>query len=269
MKIICVDDEVLLAERTASLCGALPDVDEAVCFQKAADALVWLENNEAEIAILDINMPDMDGIKLAAKIKLLSPNTKIIFLTGYPQYAVDAFKVRATGYLLKPVDADELTQEVEYALYGERRKPENHVVIQTFGAFDVFVDGRTVIFGRKKCKELLAVLVDQQGASVTRAEAFACLYEDRLYDRPMQKQLDTLIRAMRETLREYGIEEIFEMKSGQMRIIPEKVSCDLYRFFDGDVDALNLYNGEYMSSYSWANMKEGLITLKWVGGGKA
>ena len=164
---------------------------------------------------------------------------------------------------MKPVDEDELSQEVEYAIFGDRKRSENHVVIRTFGGFDVFVDGELVSFKQKKCKELLAVLVDKRGASVTRAEAFAVIYEDRLYDRPMQKQFDAIIRFMRETLKEYGIEEIFEMKSGQMRIYPEKVSCDLYRFLDGDVDAFNSYSGEYMSSYSWASMMEGAITAKW------
>ena len=50
---------------------------------------------------------------------------------------------------------------------------------------------------------------------------------------------------------------MFEMKSGQLRILPEKVSCDLYRFLDGDADAVNRYRGEYMSSYSWAEAMEG------------
>ena len=88
------------------------------------------------------------------------------------------------------------------------------------------------------------------------------IYEDRLYDRPMQKLFDNVIRSMRDTLREYRIEDIFEMKSGQMRICPEKVSCDLYRFLDGDADAVNRYRGEYMSSYSWAYAMEGFATNK-------
>jgi hypothetical protein len=65
---------------------------------------------------------------------------------------------------------------------------------------------------------------------------------------------------MRESLREYGIEDIFEMKGGLMRILPDKVSCDMYHFFSGDVEAVNAYRGEYMSSYSWASSTEGIIT---------
>ena len=265
MRIVCVDDEVLIAKNTAAICAGLPYVDEALAMTGAEDALEWLEKNSADIAILDIDMPGMNGLQLAAHIRTVRPETKIIFQTGYSQYAVDAFKLRASGYIMKPVDENELAGEIEYVISTNHDKHDehvDHVVISTFGGFDVFADGKLVNFKQKKCKELLAVLVDRCGASMTRAEVFAVIYEDRQYDRPMQKQLDAIIRSMRDTLREYGIEDIFEMKGGQMRILREKVSCDLYRFLSGDADAVNSYNGEYMSSYSWASNMEGFIAGK-------
>ena len=84
-----------------------------------------------------------------------------------------------------------------------------------------------------------------------------------MYDRPMQKQLDVIVRSMRDTLNEYGIGEIFEMNKGTLRIIPDKFSCDAYRFFDGDIDAVDAYRGEYMNSYSWASITESYMTWKW------
>ena len=60
-----------------------------------------------------------------------------------------------------------------------------------------------------RCKELLAYLVDRHGRNVTHAEAFGILWEDRMYDRPMQKQMDVIIRSMRTTLQEYGIDNTF------------------------------------------------------------
>ena len=127
------------------------------------------------------------------------------------------------------------------------------------------MDGKPAAFRKAKCKELLAFLIDRQGSTVTRAEAFSALWEDRTYDRPMQKQLDTVIRLLRETLQEYGIEEVFSMKSGTMRIIPEKISCDAYRLFSGDADAVNSYHGTYMSAYPWASMTEGYLSWKVFG----
>lgn len=257
MKIICVDDEQLVLGLTVSLCRELPQITAVEGFTKAGDALSYLEEDTADIAILDINMPDMDGITLAAKIKEMHPDTAILFLTGYAQYAVDAFQIHASGYLLKPVSRERLAAEVAYALSGRRQqKPPVHIEAQTFGEFDLLVDGRPVAFPRARAKELLAYLVDRRGGSITRANAFAVLWGDILYDRPMQKQLDVVIRSLRTTLKEYGIDEIFEMQSGMMRICPEKLDCDLYRFLDGDIDAVNAYRGEYMSSYSWASVTE-------------
>ena len=262
MRIVCVDDEALIAKNTAAVCAGLPYVDEAMAMTGTGEVLEWFTQNSADVAILDIDMPEMSGLQLAAKIRTICPATKIIFLTGYSQYAVDAFKLRASGYLMKPVTEGELAAEIEYAISTDHMKDEDRVVVRTFGDFEVFVGGGMVTFKQRKCKELLAVLVDRHGASISRSDAFARIYEDRQYDRPMQKQFDAIIRSMRETLREYGIEDIFEMKGGRMRILPEKVSCDLYRFLEGDADAVNLYRGEYMSSYSWASDMEGIITGK-------
>ena len=259
MRAICVDDERIILEDTISLCLELPQIDEAKGFTRAADALTWLEDNDADLALLDIDMPGMNGIDLAAAIKQKRPETAIIFLTGYSEYAIEAFAVRASGYLMKPVTRDKLAADVAYALSGKRKTPTGHVVIKTFGNFDVFVDNEPVQFKMAKCKELLAYLVDKQGTSVTRSEAFAAVWEDRPYDRGMQKQLDVYIRSLRATLREFGIEEILEMHRGILRIVPERFVCDAYLFFKGDGDTVNSYRGQYMSAYSWASMTESLM----------
>ena len=81
MRAICVDDEPLLAERIAKLCGTLDEIEEALSFTHAEPALAWLNDNQADLALLDIDMPDMNGIELAKIIKLRFPKMKILFLT--------------------------------------------------------------------------------------------------------------------------------------------------------------------------------------------
>ncbi len=113
-----------------------------------------------------------------------------------------------------------------------------------------------MVFSRARAKELLAYLIDRQGGFVTRANVFSVLWEDGLYNRSMQKQLDVVIRSLRTTLEEYGICDIIELHKGSLRAVPEKLDCDLYRFFKGDVEAVDAYRGEYMSAYSWASLTE-------------
>ena len=264
MKAICVDDERLLMEDTVSMCRELNIFDEVCGFTRSEDVIPFLETDPAELALLDIDMPGMNGLELAMEIKKRWPDTAIIFLTGYSEYAVEAFALHVSGYLLKPITAERLKEDIEYALSGKRNVLTGHVTVQTFGNFDVFVDGQPVSFKMAKCKEMLAYLVDKQGTGVSRAEVFSILWEDRLYDRKMQKQLDVYIRSLRETLKEYGMEEIFELKKGSLRVRPENFKCDAYLFFSGDSDAVNSYRGEYMNAYSWASMTESMMYWKVV-----
>ncbi|MBR1747790.1 MAG: response regulator [Clostridia bacterium] len=260
MKAICVDDEALVLRLTLSLLKDIPVITEAVGFTDCAGALSFLAKESVDIAILDIDMPDMDGISLAMKIKELRPNVSIIFLTGYAQYAVDAFAFHASGYILKPVGRERLSTEIEYALQGMKRSaPRAHVFARTFGEFDLLVDGRPVTFSRSKAKEVLAYLVDRQGAGVTRSNIFSSIWEDAPYDRSGQKYLDTVIRALKDGLKKYGVEDILEFNKGSLRVCPEKIDCDMYRFFAGDVEYINAYRGEYMSSYPWADFSEAYL----------
>lgn len=262
MRAICVDDEPLAVEYTLSQCAHLPEIGEAKGFTDAQAALDWLSGHPTELAILDINMPEIDGITLAARIKQLRPQTAILFLTAYKEYAFDAYSVHPTGYLLKPVSLEKLAAEMRHALGSEAAAAPADIQIKTFGYFDVYVDGRPVGFKLAKAKEILAFLVDKQGAGVTRAELFAGVWEDRLYDRGMQKQLDVYIRSLRETLREYGVEEIMALDKGVLRVRPDTFSCDAYLFYSGDSDMINAYRGEYMSSYSWASMTESILSWR-------
>ena len=263
VSILCVDDERLILDLTVSLCRELPQSPEAAGFTKAADALAYLRTHPADIALLDINMPVMDGITLAMRIKECSPDTAIIFLTGYSQYAVDAFRLHASGYLLKPVSPEQLRIETDYALSHRRQaappRRASHVQARTFGEFELLVDGSPVLFSRATAKELLAYLVERQGSAVTRKDVFSAIWRDRPYDRAMQKQLDVTIRSLRDTLQEYGIQDLFELKRGMLRICPEMLDCDLYRLFRGDVDTINAYRGEYMRGYPWARIADAYL----------
>lgn len=261
MNAICVDDEPLIQQLVVSLCREMPLLDGAEGFSYAQDALDWLDCNQAEIALLDIDMPEMNGIELAAKIREKYPDNAVIFLTGYAQFAVDAFALHASGYLLKPISREKLYTELEYAIMNFQnsvRQP-HHIRVQTFGNFMLEVDGTYVAFERSKAMELLAFLVDRQGSGISRMEAFAALWEDGLYDRSMQKQLDVIIRSLRATLQKYDAANIFDAQKGKLRVRPELLDCDLYHFLEGDPAAIYSFRGEYMSAYDWARPTEGYL----------
>ena len=259
MRVVCVDDEPLILHLTMSLCQELSQVDEVEGFAGSREALDWFAANSADLALLDVDMPEINGIELAKRIRSLHPDAKILFVTGYSDYAVAAFQMHASGYLLKPLSKEKLVEEVDYLFADSRTGSSPKITVQTFGNFDVFVGGKLVSFPRAKSKEVLAYLVDRRGSSVTRAELSSILWEDSFYDRNMQKQLDVIIRGLRSALQNAGIEEMLEIQSGAIRAVPETFDCDLYRFLDGDENTVKEYRGEYMSAYSWASMTEAYL----------
>ena len=188
MKAICVDDEGLILARTVSLVEKTKLFDSVESFMDALEALEYLTDNKADLALLDIDMPQMSGIELATNIRKKCPDSKIIFLTGYSEYAVDAYALHANGYLLKPIGYDKLRAEIEYVLgsAAASEKTDNgqnsasgdakKVRVETFGYFNILVDNRPVVFKRNKEKELLAFLIDRKGQFVARKDVFYILW---------------------------------------------------------------------------------------------
>lgn len=86
-------------------------------------------------------------------LKETNKNMNIIFVTGYSHYAVDAFSIRSSGYLLKPVRSEEIAAELNNLRIPIKSDNKVHIRVQTFGGFEVFVDGQPVIFSRGSCFE--------------------------------------------------------------------------------------------------------------------
>ena len=262
MQVICVDDELYAMQYTVQQCLQLPQIRDAQGFTRSLEALDYVKDHPVDLAILDINMPEMDGIALAIRIKQMRPRTAVLFLTAYKEYAFDAFSVHPAGYLLKPVSLEELEAEIRLAFADAEPTPLSRVQARTFGEFDLLVDGNPVSFPRAKSKELLAYLIDRQGGTVSRAAAFAILFEDEPYTRQRQKYMDVIIRSLKQTLEKCGAGYILEMNRGGLRICPEKLDCDSYRFFSGEESVVKSYRGEYMNAYSWASMAEAY--MDWI-----
>ena len=97
---IAVDDERPMLQALTEAVSASPDIRQVHSFGSCSAALEWLATGHADVAFLDISMRGMGGLALAEKISQLQPACKIIFCTGYEQYALDAIQLRYSGYLI-------------------------------------------------------------------------------------------------------------------------------------------------------------------------
>ena len=95
LKVLIVDDEDLARLRMRSLL--------ADCASPAAEALHWLAGNYADLVLLDINMPGLDGLQLAERLRASAHPPKIVFVTAHASHALKAFEIDAVDYLTKPV----------------------------------------------------------------------------------------------------------------------------------------------------------------------
>ena len=94
--------------------------------------------------------------------------------------------------------------------------------------------------------------MDRKGAFCSNGEILGALWEDKEITISLENYLRNLVSDLRSVLKEYHLEDVMMKKKGMIRIVPELMDCDYYRWIEGDSAAINAFNGEYMSQYSWA-----------------
>jgi two-component SAPR family response regulator len=244
---IAVDDEVLMLGALVKAVSASPDIEEVTKFSDCEEALEFVKNNPADIAFLDINMRGMGGLALAEKILAVRPNCKIVFCTGYEEYAIPAFKLHASGYLMKPISAEDVQKEIDN-IKGVRHK-EKLLTVKCFGNFEVYVKGEKLVFKRLKTKELFAFLVDRNGAGMTAKQICAALFYDDFDDTKNSAYLRQLVLDLKNTLKSVGAENVLRHETPCYRVDTSLIECDYISYL---ATGKPEFRGEYMTQYSWA-----------------
>ena len=244
---IAVDDEVLMLGALVKAISASPDIKEVIKFSDCEEALDFVQNHSADIAFLDINMRGMGGLALAEKILAVRPNCKIVFCTGYEEYAIPAFKLHASGYLMKPISAEDVQTEIDN-IKGVRQK-EKVLTVHCFGNFEVYVKDEKLTFKRLKTKELFAFLVDRKGAGMTAKQICAVLFHDDMDDTKNASYLRQLVMDLKNTLKTVGAENVLRHETPCYRVDTSLIQCDYLSYLETGKPE---FHGEYMMQYSWA-----------------
>lgn len=257
MRILVVDSNADNAQALKQvLCTAFPNavIDVETDEQEAC---YLAERVEYSAVLTETNRIDFNGLCFARSVHERSPQTRVIFVTNDPSFAVPAFKTRAVGYLLAPLTQESIREEfVDLGIFGG----ENHKVeAKTFGNFELFCDGKIIQFSRAKSKELLAYLIDKNGTTATGSELIVNLWEDKDVDRTTRSMLHNLVSDIKKTLLSYGISDVFETKRNAFRIKKERFICDYFDLLEGKKDAVRKFKGEYMSAYYWAEFTIGRL----------
>lgn len=250
MNIIVVDDERIILETETLAIKRVIQNATINSFLVASEAIDYATSNKVDIAFIDINMRGITGLELAKTLQNTNAKINIIFCTGYSEYSLDAHEIFCSAYLMKPITDEKIKRAVDNLRHPIAQK--EGLVAKCFGNFEIFYEGTPIKFKQKKTKELLAYLIDRNGATVSTKEIITVLYEE--------DGRDSFIRNLRSdlasTFKNLGIQDAIVKDGNNIGVNPKKITCDYYEYLNGNK---NLFKGEYMSQYSFSEN-----TLGWL-----
>ena len=251
MKTILVDDMLLDMQLFELKCKDVPDFEIVGKFTDPLEAIAFSKDNVVDFALLDIDMPGMNGMELAWELRRIRSDIIIVFVTAHTKFAVEALKMKADYIVFKPFDREDILDVMERAkLFRQRQKKRFY--FHTFGAFDMIADGKTVKFRSAKAKALMALCLYRLGRPVTIYELVENLWGEAAADAPEKTGYRRTIKELTDTLKDYGAEKIFIRERGSVRLDLEPCDSDYQALLRGDRDAACGFQGSFMEQYSWA-----------------
>ena len=250
MKTILVDDMLLDLQLFELKCADMPDFEIVGKFTDPNQAIAYAAGHVVDFALLDIDMPGMNGMELAQRLRKIRRDIIIVFATAHPKFAVDALRMKADYIIFKPFDREDIADVMERAKLLRRRQ-NKRFYFRTFGAFDMLVDGEPVRFRSGKAKELMALCLLREGYPVSIHEIVECLWGEDVAGAESTGYRRT-IKELTDTLRDYAAEELILRARGSLQLRMELTDSDYRRFMEGDEDAICQFQGDFMRQYSWA-----------------
>lgn len=273
MKTILIDDEPIALEVLELMLSPYESINIIGKYTRYTDALESLKEEKPDIIFLDIEMGDMNGLKLAEIFIRELDKVEIVFVTAYSEYAVDAFELNAIDYLLKPIQENRLLKAVERLKEKiainkiqsfEKNKSELRVL--SFGGFQVVDNEENYLSWRtQKSKEIFAYLWDRKDRPASKDSIIEDIFPGRDVDKATTL-LHTTIYQLRKSLERLGysnginyFDESYQLNiptTGDREELNKIIS--LGRYSEEDIkDILMIYRGEFLEEgYLWGMEKQ-------------
>ena len=133
MKVLVVDDnQIIVEDYLDEVSKVAPD---AVCIgtSHASEVVGLFEQHLFDVVLMDIDMPEINGIELASKLLRIKPRTNIIYITGYEQFAYESFKTNPSTFLLKPINTERLRNAFSSLRYPVSKITDESIVQEYAG----------------------------------------------------------------------------------------------------------------------------------------
>lgn len=281
MNVLIADDEIDSLEEIKYCVEKYDQHYVCTACSNAFEALEQAEKTRFDIALLDIEMPVINGLELAERLIDLFPDIGIAFLTAYNNYASEAFEVNAVDYILKPIREERLfmaLDKLEVRIPGKLGAEicKDRLSIRMFGKFTVWLDGELLRWNRQKSAEIFAYLVENKGCPV-RKEILCELFWPGLETNRALVNLQTAMHSIRKTVNTSGVglvrieytSNTYILQISEANIDAEQFESMLKKALELNdksclKQAVNLYTGDYLEEegWLWAEPKKVMLRKK-------
>ncbi len=271
IRAILVDDMRPALRELEFLLKKYPDISIEGMYTNPLAAIEKIGETKPQAVFLDINMPQLQGMDAASKILDLSPETDIVFVTAYDQYAIEAFELHAMDYLLKPISEERLEKTIERLRRKAPVEKERHstkLQIRCFGRFQMgWEDQEPIKWRIEKARELFVYMLLNHERSISRDELLDKLWPEDNPERAV-KQLYNGTYYIRKALEAYGIDKSLISINNSYNLTLGQVDWDVGRYcklFENhkedrprafeEMEAL--YAGDYLEGefYPWSDFE--------------
>jgi two-component SAPR family response regulator len=228
IKAIVVDDEWYNALEVVDLIEKTGFMHVERQYENPVKALEEIESISPEVAFIDIEMPEFDGLTLAEKFLEKNPTMIIVFITAWNQYAVQAFEINALDYIMKPINIDRFNKMIERIKNKISIKQKSHskkLKIQSFNRLEVSIDEEKVVWQRTKAEELFAFLLMNNGNYIHKDTILEYLWPE--YERTKALPiLQTSICKIRNIFSDFKEKVIINYKGSKYGLFLNSVKFD-------------------------------------------
>lgn len=257
MKVICIDDERLSLDFLEKQLEELDDVSIQATFTNPFDGLEYILKEDIDLAFLDIQMPNLNGIQLAEKILEEKPYVVIIFVTAYNEFAVEAFQLNALDYIVKPTTHDRLNMTLKRAkkeidLYAKEKQLQKehllHIKLTPFLAFaDENNEFKPLQWRTRKAEELFVYLLQNSNVLIEKSSLIELLWGNYDIERSYAL-LYTTIYNVRKQLKQYHKHIKLTNRSDGYILELDKVEVDIFTW-EKEIASLSPVSEETIEDY--------------------
>lgn len=263
LKAVIVDNEKLVLDLLKMQLEETNKIEVIGEFTKPSIALKEIPALQADVVFLDIEMPGMNGIELGTRLLEMDNKLDIVFVTAYGQYAIEAFKLNAIHYILKPADQGSINETIQ-RLLDSRRLSQLKVIskqnrIELFGGIKIFFNGKEarVKWTTVKVEELFAILIINRMNGIEKEQIIDALWPQTEWKKAEQNLYSSIYR-LKKSLCEAGMNASIVNSKGKYFLEIDSLTTDVDEFdtlSEAEYErAISLYKGELFGEryYPWA-----------------